>query len=733
MSVFLVEGQNSEDLYKAYLLAGLCSCFSVGYTIIPTSVPEVSALVAESLTFLNYPCTRLSVNEAEALIESQARELLTSFRERSSLKKLPKLPVSSYQLLYPEKYLQLAKTSQVTMASTIAGQAVVVAVSEEGLQQALPFALLTGRTLLYAENLDQLDGAFFKITQQATSFYVALPSDLKVDELEQLFAAKEDSLNPAPLGVFYPFGYIEREFFALKSFLFERYQLTSNLPFNFFYPLETKSQIIEVGQMAFLVGKVRNKADILRRLTSPAEYLFATPHSNGVDMSLGEVVLCARKNYGNNGSLTKVMPCFRADVCNRKTQTNELLAPSALRSKVVFLYTCWGVLLRKSVYDVETSLAYQLAGSPYTAAILTTYSMSLLDRAAGLLVADLYSKNESLGRAVRDFNSYHFEKYQDTPHVVILFGDPEFRRGASTPFNLHDILTNNNSLSSFLQASGTQLYNSSFSSNLPPPLPDSFFAQINYTRCVVNGTKLLQLEPFKAPLEELSASSEQLWMSGMLFNSRLQQQNRFRFDSEQMLTLLARNFQQFHQTWFNLYKSMVNNLGGYVRLQVDRYFTMMPLAEKKASQCSYCGTELQQCTQEMVGNQSVRRRLMECLNCATVFDGLEHFQMGRIQCSEFWRLSTPQLLRVMFVCSNATFGQYFVGALLEPFNKKENVKMPRAFTSGALSKSNGITYTVELPEMFVPSYLTPGCYHLNVLVLVDEKVLLLRRFVYLEN
>ncbi len=81
-----------------------------------------------------------------------------------------------------------------------------------------------------------------------------------------------------------------------------------------------------------------------------------------------------KKPFDSN--IKKAMPCFYEDICSRKTDSNELLKVNELKSIFIFLYTCWGILLDGGLYNVETSLAYQLAGSPYNASFASTYSMS---------------------------------------------------------------------------------------------------------------------------------------------------------------------------------------------------------------------------------------------------------------------------------------------------------------------------------------------------------------------
>src|SRR5205085_2863752 len=94
------------------------------------------------------------------------------------------------------------------------------------------------------------------------------------------------------------------------------------------------------------------------------------------------------------------------------------------KSEVVFLCTCWGVVLRDSIYDVETSLGRAFADSAATAALVTTFSTTFLNRTAGLWAAERYSSGDTLGEVVNGVNERHGSSYAGSEDTVVLFGDP---------------------------------------------------------------------------------------------------------------------------------------------------------------------------------------------------------------------------------------------------------------------------------------------------------------------
>ena len=594
INIWFLECDSVDALAKAYYIS-CCLNKNINDSIyIPALSNATSENIKETLKFLGkgFQTTTLeeSVKVGERLNCKLENNLLDiSLKENEIVDYL----IKAYQSCYPDQLIYMDGWADDSIRDKLDGKPVILSITRHGLEQALKFGMLTGRPVIFVEDYS-FDKNIFRLLQAAKSITVCVSDELTVENIEEIFDKKNKVNNSVSIGFLYPYGNINREYVIVKSFVFSKCEMPSDLPFNFFYPLEKANYYIDTGRSRFIIGK-GNGSQSAEALCKPAEFLFATPHSNGIDMSLGTGILCSKKgNRRISFRDKKSNALFFEDICSRKRSGNELVGVSEIKSIIVFLYTCWGVVLKGGMYDEKISLAYQFAQSPYTSVLITTYSMSLLDRNSGTFIASLYCSGKEIGEAIADFNKLHYRKYKDTVNVIVLFGDPEFKNNNSIPLDLNLVSDRNELLKEFFQKSGI---NSELISNCEDSVRDlsvidineKFFSNMNYINCVINGSKYLKIKRIEDSLKEFSAKYDDLWMFALLYRNRLFQKDEFAFEHCEMNKRYLYFLREYQEGWFKFYKSMVNSLGGYIRFQVDRYFSLSKedVFDKKFK-CPYC-------------------------------------------------------------------------------------------------------------------------------------------------
>lgn len=737
--VLIVRPETPSELVEAFAAAHL-ERREHGRCILPVSSRAVADRLRETAEFLGLPWTL--VDRAPAPYRSDervVRALATAERHDATAARLGAL----FEALCPERFAHVRGRGD--PLASFADVPVVLAIGE-GLDAGARFALCTRRALVHVDTPEDAEHAFERL-RTARSIYVAPRDDFDVDALRGLLAAKRASATAASLGFLYPFGDFEREFFAMKSVLFEYGHADRGRPYAFFFSLEPKARSFSVDRARFVVGRGGDVEHAARILEEPAEFLFSTPHSNGMDMALGEVVLCSREDRTSAEAPRRAMPCFFEDSCSRKRPNNRLLGPSRVKSAVAFLYTCWGVLLRNGVYDVEASLGRSFAISPYTGALLTTYAMSFLDRAAGFFVAEAYSRGIPLGEVTRRFNERHFARFDDHAQVAVLFGDPELRVASPQPLDLTSASKTEPELARFVESVGVDLYPvapeaesrpSRKSDGVPRLVPDAVFAATDFTRCAVHATRDLRMPKLQASLDALAEANERLAMFGALFNGRRRQEEKIAFPEALMLRRYDDVLSRYHRAWHDMFLAMVSNLGGYVRLQIDPYFLADRHDDSGDSRnaphrCPYCGASTWSSRMSMIGSPRVTRTLLECFNCATIRDGSERDMSATLVCEERWRLGEPVRVAIDVQGSSAPapldVQPYAATVILEPFTKRTGTA---AHGSARGTRSSHDT-RIALDDWRLDERYRPGSHHLNAIVSLGADLLFLRRTIYLDG
>jgi hypothetical protein len=624
--------------------------------------------------------------------------------------------------------ISLNEEGATAVAERVNRQPVVLCDPSEETEVAYAFALLTGRCVVEAGDLGE---ETFAALADARSVFLMPGHRLTTRSLFAMLAARRTQAPDLALGFFYPFGSLERELFTLKAALCARYGLPSGLGHTFMYPLESRDERFTAAGIDFVLGPGGGAAAVERDLRRPTAFLFATPHSNGVNLSLGELVLCAREDRDVHAKTPQTAPpCYHADICSRRSPNTVLLGASLVRSAVVFLYTCWGVLLRDGSFAVSTSLAARIAASPFTAAFLTTCASSLLDRAAGPCLARRLAIGHTLGAATSEFNHCHRERYGNDEDVVLLLGDPETTLPACNA-DLGSDLIGHRSFARFASETGLRLYDGSSDgtgvsgSARPAPVPSETFAALEHSRCVVHATQRLGRAELSYSLAQLSRAVDGLWLSSLALNGRLEQLAIAQLPAGQLRDY-ERSTRALHDAWLEFYTAMVATLGGYVRLQVDRYYRVLGVV-RSSRPCPYCGGVVSITSCELLTGATTTRRLIDCASCGTIVDGLAPVQCGTIRAPGKWCAGGAVSVEIEAHSSHGWHGPLLAAALLEPF-----IKAPSATPTTTSVRSSDIAASrlrIALPVLAVPANLTPGVHHLNCVLMHNANVTLLRRAV----
>jgi hypothetical protein len=512
------------------------------------------------------------------------------------------------------------------------------------------------------------------------------------------------------------------------------------------YPLEPRSGACKVGEDEVVFGLGKSTASSMATLTSEADFLFATPHSNGINMGLGSVVLCALEDRPTgDGVPDRVLPCFSGAPCERQRPHNVLVAPSSLRSTVAFLYTCFGVLFSDGTYDVTTSLATSFVSSPYTAALMTTPALSLLDRAGGPFVSDMLRAGTPLGVASATFNARHSERYHDTEDVSVVFGDPEFRLPSAGP-PLSPRLKEDPKFAQFASETGLRWYSVASSpceeqigsartaeaatattATTPTAIAEAAYSALEYARCVVAGTRQLRRPELEEPVGQLADKVDALWPLLMAIDARLTRSDAATLPARLVLQR-ERQTARLQAAWLDYFVALVSTLGGYLRLQTDQYH-LASLGSERDVECPYCGAPAAKSAVVRAGARTADRVLLECVSCATVLDAIapvthgEILGEGTVRAGKLLRLSL-QIDRQ--TVDSVTAEPLAAIAVLEPFNKPAGSAPPQARELGSVEPAE-TSVAVAMAPIAVPGDLAPGVYFVDALVLVGVAPAVLRR------
>lgn len=706
----ILEHDASASPLAAYVLAGARRKGEPGVCWLPSGSSTLTNSLKRTLDFVGAPWT-VEVLDGAVL----AREL------RAHGTTLPDDGLTPDSLM--------AGPTPLVRHVSYPGQPVVLGIGADGAQEACKFALLTGRPVRFVPDRDALPSA---VAELASARSMLIAPGLTFDNalLHALVKAMGQVGCDIPHGWLYPFGSFERDYALLKSVIFGLASPTKPRPFHFMFPLEATTDVRGANGDRWVFGQAMDAADSVTLLQEPAEFLAITGHSNGIDMGVGAAVLCPRDGVSPS-DMDRMLPCFHGAECSRKKAHTALCPVSSIRSAVVMLYTCWGAVLNRHIYDFRSSLLFDLVKSPAVGAVITTYSSTLMDASACVEMAVHHARRARIGVAVQSVNAEHFRRYRDVSHVLVLFGDPEQRGSHERPL-LDDVSRQAAPIARVLtrRRAESAVADPDDRQRVQVAAATRRISAINHLRAVVSGHRALQLEAIAPALTRVGEGLDRMWLWQTRYLLRVHQ---FGVESAGSPgTVYFVELQRVHTGLFDFFGGMVSQLGGLLHLQTDGMFLDDDQSKSTVvATCPYCGSESLRVTQCMAGDDRVTRQLHKCDNCAVVQDGDASIVDARFDTHDTWPRSAGTELRVR-ACFDADSMRvpFLVGVVMEPFHKRRQQPPLLAFKAGTLNPGDG-ALDVAFDAQPLPAGTVRGSYFLNALVLVGERHAFIRRAVYL--
>lgn len=154
-------------------------------------------------------------------------------------------------------------------------------------------------------------------------------------------------------------------------------------------------------------------------------------HSDGVDMSLGKAVMCPLINDfpnidNKNPSCVITSHCHRIKKDIRVALNSDLLiSPDMIKSKIFISHICWGILFSKNVIDPRWGIVRSFLKNPNIGVCITTWKAvrSNFDTLEDLIHDML--KGHSVGQAISNFNNSSNSRKHDINLCIL--GDPKFK------------------------------------------------------------------------------------------------------------------------------------------------------------------------------------------------------------------------------------------------------------------------------------------------------------------
>lgn len=163
--------------------------------------------------------------------------------------------------------------------------------------------------------------------------------------------------------------------------------------------------------------------------------LFLQTYSNGVDMPVGDRVICARLAPPPAGGRAS-LPCFAGGAClhgpGPDRRPDLYLSPHQLGADVLVMDTCWGIVPDDGLLAPRTSLAAAFMRGPSVRCLLAPIRVqtSAPYRIVDALVR--YLAGATLGEVALELNRTGVETREERP-CWILHGDPSLRSTLRIP------------------------------------------------------------------------------------------------------------------------------------------------------------------------------------------------------------------------------------------------------------------------------------------------------------
>ncbi len=162
-------------------------------------------------------------------------------------------------------------------------------------------------------------------------------------------------------------------------------------------------------------------------IEAPMDLAFLAGHANGIDMNLGEVVLC-RHSHTAPAELDQLdaFPCYHGGPCVRiigGTRTKRAIEDVGARCLVNL--TCWGVSIAPTPYAPEYTLGEGLLHHGKVMSMVTTVRVAVFDSTDLALLYYLCNDGLPLGQVANRANRLRLLNGRGAE--LLCFGDPRAR------------------------------------------------------------------------------------------------------------------------------------------------------------------------------------------------------------------------------------------------------------------------------------------------------------------
>lgn len=700
--------------------------FDESACLIPAPDPESVEYLSKAINFFGAKERRMSVEQLLVFLGENKMPTQPA---------LPKAPGFSDLLksLNPNSLIDARRPSQEQNLTSLQDSSVLIAIGESGLLQCAPYSLLTNRRIVLFEDLKSTTQGLGYLPKH-TSLLFGLGGKFSYGALDSIFKTITTSGSSRSAGFFYPCESERLESRSLKLALFYLLFDGARTARNFIILSDSGFKFMENEEDHFLLGRSSLSNQITETISRKVLYTFVSGHSNGVDMDLGNVVLCTRQDHADRPPSDRSMPCFSANLCIRKTARNTLSPVSIFRSDILFLENCFGVYLDHSFYDLTTSISYFAAHSPTIGAFIGTPGSRVNNPADGFRCMELLDSGMSLGQAVADINKTYLNQFGGVSYPALLFGDPEIILPKPSPGRTEQLLIK-------AGCDVKEILGSLAPEHELETVPANFFCNLSLFRTVLCDASDAGVESL-APCTDITRDHlDKLWAASLLYNKTVESMRSVGVDTEQLVKNMGQSLVNFQSSWFQLFRAIVaaRKIPALITNGSNRYYEPLSRTTGAPTQkCPYCFEATIDATKLRLPNSEriAQRHTLVCLNCGPIFDSTAGISNAWLVCPSFCQRTQALNISVNFGFHDSTIVYMSSQAVLDPpFPSLTGVENSHeaivTTTHDLLEVTDSSLNTFTFAPLTIPASLTPGGYMLNIGILLNAEWALLRRMVYI--
>lgn len=445
------------------------------------------------------------------------------------------------------------------------------------------------------------------------------------------------------------------------------------------------------------------------------ELLLVMGHGNGADMSCGNAVLCGRKeNKAIYEKRKNLLPCVCSEKCSRK---GIKVNPNDVKSNIVILYTCWGVVFEESIIDKSMALSTDFIYSFNNAVYVSTIDKSNFDQSVCSIITRGVERKEQIGHIIAKFNQYHYKQYKDDRNVLVIFGDPSYM--VHKKFDNEQTYGIDEDVEEEYIDSESKEYITDEKEDaghliLMRMLSNACRRTINDRRCkerlaiVLDSIDLL-LE-FDQMINILSTNPK--------IRNAFIRNNRSRIDA------IVRRYQN---AWMLSYFSIVEFVGGAIQLN---YLKLLKRFDEECitEKCPCCESKMI-VRQEVIELFKTKHTLHECGNCGFFFEGIGDVIDGEIHVENcLIKTGNNITAEVKYKKISRKRVPYIMAICLEPFIKNNLSKCCYDIKQGKLDLDCG-RIVFNSTGLKINDDFGSGMHYLNCIAIVNKNIAFMRRTV----